>query len=398
MPRKVLFLIADGMGDYPSSELDNRTPMQAADTPNMDFLASKGVLGRSQTIPAGMPPGSDIANMSLMGYDPVTYHTGRGPIEAAAKGLDLSPSDLIYRLNLCSVSEFSKQGFMLDYCAGHIDTQAANNLISKLKNNLEDDDFQFVAGMQYRHLLLQKNGAADLEAEIPISPPHDIINQSLQTDLGAFSQSKKLYQLVSKAANILRDKENNTSANAIWPWGQGPPLKLPDFHASYEYSGGVISAVDLIKGLGRAAGLEVVNVPGATGLMDTNYAGKVQKAREILKEKDFVYLHVEAPDECGHSGNAADKIQAIQYFDEHIVGPLIQEIENYNAACLVACDHLTPLSERTHTKDPVPFLFFDPLKKEDSRVNNFSENEATSSNIFIQKGHLLFSWILKQMG
>jgi len=398
MPRKIIFLIADGMGDYPCSELNDKTPLLAANTPNMDYLASKGTVGRCQTIPAGMPAGSDIANMSLMGYDPLVYHTGRGPIEAAAQGLELTPSDLIYRLNLCQVSEFSKQGVMLDYCAGHIETQTANNLMEKLQNQLKDEDFQLIPGMQYRHLLLQKNATESLEADISINPPHDITNQPLQTDLEAFSRSRKLHSLVTQAAAILANNDNNSSANAIWPWGQGPPLKLPEFKANYNYQGGVISAVDLIKGLGRAAGLEVANIPGATGLIDTNYAGKVEKARKILKEKDFVYLHVEAPDECGHSGNAEDKIKAIQYFDKYIVGPLIQEMEAYGAACLLACDHLTPLSERTHTRDPVPFIFFDPLEKEDSGLSHFSEYSATASNIFVQEGHLLLSWVLKQMG
>ncbi len=398
MPRKLLFLIADGMGDYPASELEDRTPLETANTPNMDYLAGMGTLGRCQTIPTGMPPGSDIANMSLMGYDPRSYHTGRGPIEAAAKGMDLSSSDLVYRLNLCSVSEFSEQGIMLDYCAGHINTNTANNIISNLNQNLGDGYFQFIPGMQYRHLLLQKNGVNSPEASISINPPHDLLNQSLESDIQAFSQSKNLSQIVFKAAKLVQDSDSTGSANAIWPWGQGSPLKLPEFNHTYHYTGGVISAVDLIKGLGKAVGLEVMDVPGATGLMDTNYAGKVQKAREILQNNDFVYLHVEAPDECGHSGNATNKITAIQDFDEHIVGPLIRDIENNNAACVIACDHLTPLQERTHTNDPVPFLFFDSINKVDTGISNFSETMASASNIFIEKGYQLLSWILYQMG
>ncbi|MFW6414918.1 MAG: cofactor-independent phosphoglycerate mutase [Thermodesulfobacteriota bacterium] len=398
MPRKLLFLIADGMGDYPVSELEDLTPLEAARTPNMDYLASMGILGRCQTIPAGMPPGSDIANMSLLGYDPTSHHTGRGPIEAAAKGLDLSSSDLVYRLNLCTVSEFSTSGIMLDYCAGHIESSTANDLIADLNNKLQDEYFQIIPGMQYRHLLLQNDGTNSPEASIAINPPHDLLNQSLESDINAFSRSNKLSRLVFKAAEILLDNGNNSSANAIWPWGQGSPLKLPDFEKTYQYTGGVISAVDLIKGLGKAAGLQSMDVPGATGLLDTNYAGKVQKAREILQESDFVYLHVEAPDECGHSGNSADKIRAIQDFDQYIVGPLIQDIMNHNAACVIACDHLTPLRERTHTNDPVPFLFFDSLNKHNAGVKNFSEAMATASDIFIQEGYQLLTWTLKQMG
>lgn len=407
MPRKLLFLIADGMGDYPVAELGERTPLEAAQTPNMDSLAKMGVVGKCQTVPPGLPPGSDIANMSLLGYDPKKYHTGRGPIEAAAQGLELSSRDLVYRLNLCKVSEFSENGIMLDYCAGHIDTESAQDIISGLKSSLENETFHFVAGMQYRHLLVQKNGALDVEMGLSINPPHDISNQSLKLDINEFSRSEKLYNLVSKAAELLsfesskareagiQDKDGR--ANSIWPWGQGPPLSLPEFSSIYQYSGGVISAVDLIKGLGRATGLKVHKVPGATGLLDTNYAGKVQKAREILNKEDFVFLHVEAPDECGHSGSAEDKIRAIQDFDEKIVGPLMQEINSYNASCLVACDHLTPLCELTHTRDPVPFLFFDPLDKENSGVKDFSEKSASTSGIFVNKGHSLLSRVLERM-
>ncbi|MCF8104959.1 MAG: 2,3-bisphosphoglycerate-independent phosphoglycerate mutase [Desulfohalobiaceae bacterium] len=397
MTRKLLFLIADGMGDYPLPELEGRTPMEAAETPNMDRLASLGTLGLCRTIPRGMGAGSDIANMSLLGFDPAIYHTGRGPIEAAAQGLPCENTDLIYRLNLCTVSEFSAQGVMLDHSGGHISEEDGAFLIQRLQRELLTDDFVITPGFQYRHLLIQKGGVLGTENDLNISPPHDLINKHLDRDLALFNRSRPLSNLVYQGARLLRDTGNPTRVNAVWPWGQGRPLSLPDYNSHFGYRGAVVSAVDLIKGLGRAAGMTVPDIPGATGLLDTDYRAKCETARELLEKNDFLYLHLEAPDECGHSGNIKDKIEAIRRFDHLILGPLLKSVEEYRAGCLIGCDHLTPIVKQTHTHDPVPFLFYDPLSPSRSPVSGFSEQNAGEASLIIDPGHNLLPCLVRKM-
>ncbi|MFP4480067.1 MAG: 2,3-bisphosphoglycerate-independent phosphoglycerate mutase [Desulfohalobiaceae bacterium] len=397
MRQKLIFLIADGMGDYPLPELVGKTPLQAANTPNLEYLAPKSIQGLCQTIPEGSPPGSDIANMALLGFDPLQYHTGRGPIEAAAQGLQLDPKDLVYRLNMCTVSDFSEQGTMLDYCAGHIETELARGLLNRLRQELPNQDLELICGMQYRHLLIQKNGLESREAGLNINPPHDILNQSLKQDLETYAQSQQLWDFLQNSFSLLKQPWNQSQANALWPWGQGGSLQLPDFHKNFQLKGAVISAVDLIKGLGRACGLQVLEVPGATGLLQTNYQGKANAARNFLQKGGFVYLHLEAPDECSHAGSFSDKIQAIQRFDQEILGPLLPELERQSIACLVACDHLTPISLRTHSPDPVPFLFYNPLKPAHNGSEEFSEKTAEQTGLLIEKGPELLRWVLADL-
>jgi 2,3-bisphosphoglycerate-independent phosphoglycerate mutase len=397
MKRKLLFLIADGMGDYPVQELRGLTPLEAAFTPNIDALAARGRTGLCATIPEECSAGSDIANMALLGYDPLRYHTGRGPIEASAKQLELDDDDLVYRLNLCTVTEFSALGTMVDYCAGHIETQRAAELIALLQRELEDEVFSFVAGMQYRHLLVQRGGAGSLEADIRINPPHDILQQPLDRDIRSFGRSDRLFRLVTEAASILAQRSPDPNVNAVWPWGQGGPIRLPAFSDRYGLSGGVVSAVDLVKGLGRAASLEVLEVPGATGLLDTDYEGKARAAERCLRESDFVYLHLEGPDECGHEGSHRNKIEAIERFDRRIVGALMPVAQELEAACVIACDHLTPVSVRSHTRDPVPFLFFDPRQRAENPDATFSERAAGRTGLRIEPGHELLPWVLQHM-
>ncbi|HMB30582.1 MAG TPA: cofactor-independent phosphoglycerate mutase [Desulfohalobiaceae bacterium] len=398
MKQKLLFLIADGMGDYPISEIKGKTPLEMAHTPNIDSITQSSILGQCVTVPESLPPGSDIANMALLGYNPLEYHTGRGPIEASAQQLDLDPSDLIYRLNLCTISELSAQGIMLDYCAGHIATEEARKLIDLLKSQLGNGVFEFITGLQYRHLLVQKNGQHGLEAKLNISPPHDLTNQSLASDLETFAQSDSLKNLIYRASELLQDNYPHAKANAIWPWGQGSSLALPNFQETFGYKGAVISAVDLIKGLGRSAGLEVYDIPGATGLLDTNYQGKVEAAQEFLEQGQFLFLHVEGPDECGHAGNLVDKIEAIQRFDHLIVGPLLKTIKNHRAACLIACDHLTPIIKKTHTSEPVPFLFYNPRSPLNHPQSLFCERTAAVTGLTVEKGYNLLPWVLSQLG
>lgn len=392
---KLLFLIADGMGDWPVDQLDGKTPLEAAPTPAMDALARHCLAGCISTVPTGMPPGSDVANMSLVGFDPATYHTGRGPIEAAAQGLNLDTNDLVWRMNLVNLTAPDASGTMLDYSSSHVPTQESTPLINDLQEQLGDDVFTFVPGIQYRHLLVQKGGAQAMEAQLPIRPPHDITDQSIAPDITEYAKSPRLLALFTNAAQRLSRPENTTKARAIWPWGQGRPLSLPNFAQTYGLRGAVVSAVDLVRGLGRAAGMEVVDVAGATGLLDTNYQGKVDATLHFLKQGgEFVYLHVEAPDECGHSGIVADKVEAIKRFDARIVGPLVHALKDDDVAFFITCDHFTPLAERTHTTDPVPFLLHHP-RATTHALTSFSEANAKSTGLTVAKGYETLKYVLE---
>jgi len=394
---KLLFLIADGMGDWPVKELGGRTPLEAAPTPHMDRLANKCLAGLIRTVPEGMAPGSDVANMSLIGFNPAAHHTGRGPIEAAAQGLTLEPDDLVWRLNLVRVTEPSASGTMLDYSSGHIRTEQSTPLIEDLQAHLGDETFQFVPGIQYRHLLVHKGGAAEPESKLAIRPPHDITDQPMGQDIAAYATCPRMKALFEAAAARLARPENKTRANSIWPWGQGRPLILPRFADAYGMKGAVISAVDLVKGLGRASGMEVIDIPGANGLLDTNYQGKVDATLKFLAEGgDFAYVHVEAPDECGHSGIVADKVEAVARFDERIVGPLVNALEGQDVCFVVTCDHFTPLVERTHTIDPVPFIAAHP-KLALHGLPSFSEANAAGTGLIVDKGHEALQTILEAL-
>lgn len=384
---KLVFLIADGMGDLPVPVLGDKTPMEAAVTPVMDRLAREGRVGLCHTVPEGMAPGSDVANMALLGFDPARYHTGRGPIEAAASGLALAADDIVFRLNTVTVSEFSETGLMRDYSAGHIATEVSTALVDKLGRTCCPQGYELHPGVQYRHLLVAKGAAGQEEATVFVRPPHDITDQGLAPDLARLQRVPRLWQFVTEAAKVLSGSENTSKANAVWPWGQGRALALPQFADAFGLKGAVVSAVDLVKGLGRAAGMTVLDVPGATGLLDTNYEGKVAAALGFLEEGDFVFLHVEAPDECGHGGDAAGKTEAVTRFDARIVAPMVAALGN-QAAFLIACDHPTPIAARTHTADPVPFLFW-RQGVEPSGVAAFSEKEAAKTGLVVAPGYEL---------
>jgi 2,3-bisphosphoglycerate-independent phosphoglycerate mutase len=394
---KLLFLIADGMGDFPVPELGGKTPLEAAETPAMDAMAAHCTAGTARTVPTGMHPGSDVANMALLGFNPGKYHTGRGPIEAAAQGLALSPDDVVFRLNLVNVTETSAAGTMKDYSSGHISTEAATVLIEKLQAELGDDTWSFIPGVQYRHLLVMKNGGGTPEETLFINPPHDITDQAMDKDIAAYATSPELKRLYDAAAEILACATNETKANSIWPWGQGKALTLPSFQEKFGMQGAVISAVDLVKGLGRASQMEVIDVPGATGLLDTNYEGKVQACLDFLdRGGDFVYLHVEAPDECGHAGDCEEKTEAMHRFDQRIVKPLREALGD-EVAYLIACDHFTPVAEKTHTPDPVPFLLHHPACREHS-LAHFSEAKAEATGLAVDPGHGLMQFVLQSIG
>jgi 2,3-bisphosphoglycerate-independent phosphoglycerate mutase len=399
MRRKFLFLVADGMGGWPG-ELDQATAMEAAATPVMDSMASRGMVGLARTIPLGMPPGSDVANMALLGFDPAAHHTGRGPIEAAAQGLELAPDDLVWRCNLVSVTDYSSGGRMLDYSSGHITSEQSRPLIAELdeycaKCSGDFAPFRFYPGVQYRHLLVQRGAASHPEAKLAIRPPHDITGQPIEEDLEAYRSSPLLWSLTRCAARFLQEPGNATKANAIWPWGQGKALTLPGFEEAYGMKGAVVSAVDLIKGLGRAAGMEVLDVEGATGLLDTNYEGKVRAAIDFLKHGDFAFVHLEGPDECGHGGDAAGKAEAVARFDARVAAPLLEAFPD--AVFLVTCDHLTPIAKRTHVDDPVPFLLYGAGIASNGAAR-FSESQAAATGLSIDPGHTLLPWALAQAG
>lgn len=364
---KYLILVGDGMGDRPVPELDGKTPLQAADTPNMDRLAAEGELGLAQTIPEGMDPGSDVANMSLMGFDPARFHTGRSPIEAAAMGVELGPEQVAFRCNLVTL-ERGDAVVMADYAAGHISTPEAGGLIKALDAGLGREGLRFYPGVSYRHLLVWDRGPLDA---ITV-PPHDRTGQPVDDMLSQGGQSGPLYDLVRASWPILQDHHINRArrekglgpADSIWLWGQGTRPEVPTFQQSHGLNGVVVSAVDLVRGLGVLAGLEVVLVDGATGWLDTNYAGKVAAVLEGLKSSDIAVLHVEAPDEAGHSGKLDLKMRAIADFDAQVVGPVLAGLAALGPhRVLLATDHYTPIEVKTHTSEPVPYVIWDSGQK-----------------------------------
>lgn len=395
---KFVVLIADGMGDWPVAELGGRTPLEAAPTPVMDLLARRGLVGLCRTVPPGMAPGSDVANMALLGFDPASHHTGRGPIEAAAQGIEAGDDDLIWRMNLVTVENFGPDGVMRDYSAGHIGTPEAAALVARLKETHDDGGFVMHPGVQYRHLLVQRGAAGSVAADIRPRPPHDILDQPIAPDLEQYARAPALARLVDEASALLAAMPGNaTRANAVWPWGQGRPLRLPPFARSFGMQGAVISAVDLIKGLGRASGMEVIDVPGATGLLDTNYAGKVAAALDFLTRHDFVFVHLEGPDECGHGGDAAQKAEAVRRFDAQVAAPMVEALWEQGAVFLVTCDHLTPIALRTHHADPVPFLLSWKGCPAPSGLASFTEASAASTGLLIEPGHTLLRWAMDQV-
>lgn len=396
--RKYIILIGDGMADYPLAELGERTPLQAASVPHLDRLAARGTLGRVRTIPAGFPPGSDVANLSVFGYDPALHYTGRAPLEAAAMGVALGPADVAFRCNLVTLSKESGDIYLEDFSAGHISTEEAARLIRDLGAELGNDEFQFYPGVGYRHLLVWRNGEASLR--LKTTPPHDITGRNISAHVPEGDGDEEILWLMSRAGKILpghpvnreREAAGRKPANAVWLWGQGKAPALEPLTRRYGFRGAVISAVDLIKGIGSYAGLEIVSVPGATGYLDTNYAGKARAALKALEDRDLAYVHVEAPDEASHSGNLADKLRAIADFDREIVGPILAGAEKFPAyRVLVLPDHFTPLAIRTHSAEPVPFVLFSSEDKDGPGREGagFDEKSAERSGILLEKGHEL---------
>ncbi len=399
MKTRHIILVGDGMGDYPLEELKGRTPLEAARTPHMDRLVAMGRLGTVRTVPRGMEPGSDIANMSLLGYDPRKYHTGRAPLEAASMGVHLSPEDVAFRCNLVTLAmDDALVVRMEDYSAGHISHEEAHQLIEALKPLTVGKPLDLYQGVSYRHLLVWHGGVQELDT----TPPHDISGKSIERYGRVYGEHPVLQEFIVEAGRILENHEINRQrlnsgrkpANALWLWGQGRSPSMPTLQDRYGFTGAMISAVDLLKGLGVCAGLEAVYVPGATGYLDTNYAGKVSAALKALETGDLVYLHIEAPDEMGHAGDLEKKIQAIEAFDERVVGPMMEGAVKFDQVrVLLVTDHLTPIEKRTHVSDPVPFLLVDDLKKDAIPVNTaarFTEAFAEKTGWQLDGGSELF--------
>ncbi|MDD5166850.1 MAG: cofactor-independent phosphoglycerate mutase, partial [Candidatus Omnitrophica bacterium] len=362
---KYIVLVGDGMADYPLKELGERTPLEAARKPNMDFIAKAGVLGRAKTIPAKMSPASDVANLSILGYDPEKFYTGRGPLEAANLGVELEEDDVAFRCNLITAVGDT----LVDYSAGHISSKEAGILIKFIDKKLGTNRIRFFPGVSYRHLMLVKRGAEDKLQELFCRPPHDITGEKISKNLpqGKGAGAEMIIKLMQDSREILEGHEINhvrvdlkeNPANMIWLWGQGRKPSMPKFIDKYGVSGSVISAVDLIKGLGRLLGLDVINVRGATGYYDTDYAAKARAALKSLEKNDFVFVHVEAPDEAGHNGDLREKITAIERIDQLILGPILKAFSRKkNFRILVLPDHATPVSLKTHVANEICFAMF----------------------------------------
>ena len=393
---KYVIVVGDGMADYPVESLGGKTPLMVARTPHMDWMASQGEIGLVRTIPDGFNPGSEIANLSIFGYNPVRYYTGRGPLEAASLRVNLAAVDIAFRCNLITLKFRGNEIVMEDFSAGHITDEEARKIIAGLNKEMGTKEIQFYAGVSYRHLMVLKNGAARFSSleKLELIPPHDIIGKEIspflpQTGEPVLTLMKESQRLLKKhPVNQAREAKGLLPANSIWLWGQGRSPQMVTLKERFGMDGYVISAVHLIKGIGMLAGLEGLEVPGITGYFDTNYDGKAQYTLRGLREKDFVYVHVEAPDEAGHMGDLRLKIDAIEAFDEKIVGAILKGMEEFKRyKVLVLPDHPTPLSVRTHTADPVPYVIY---SNEDGALSahgkRFDEVSASRSGISIEKG------------
>ena len=363
---KYVVIIGDGMADRPVEILDGKTPLQKASVPNMDWLVQHGTVGKIRTVPEGFHPGSDIANLNILGYDPQKFYSGRAPLEAASIGIDLREDDVAYRCNLVTLkyNKDKTRAVMDDYSSGHISTEEANELVNDINKEIGSAQIRFYTGVSYRHIMVWSSGATDIEC----TPPHDITGKDIADYLPVGDREDMLRDIMMKASGILeghpvnreRMKKGNKPANSIWFWGQGKKLNIPTFREKYSLEGALVSAVDLMRGLGINAGFEILQVPGITGYLDTNYVGKAEAALKALGEKDIVYIHVEAPDEAGHSGKVADKIQAIEDFDRLVVGTVLEGLKSFDEyRILILPDHATPVSIKTHSEEPVPFVIFD---------------------------------------
>ena len=402
---KYLVVLCDGMADTPNAALGGKTPMECAHKPNMDALAKNAEVGMCRTVAAGLKPGSDVANLSVMGYDPAVCYTGRSPLEAASIGVDLKPTDVALRCNTVTLSgeESYEDKTMVDYCAGDISTEEAHQIIETVEKELGNDIYKFYGGVSYRHCLVVDNGTTDLGN---MTPPHDISGRVIGEYLSKSENAAPLIDLMKRSyeilknhpVNIERRKKGLHEANSIWLWGEGRRPQLENFKEKNGVSGCVVSAVDLLKGIGICAGMETPEVEGATGYIDTNFEGKTQAGIDAFKRgTDLVYLHFEAPDECGHRGEAQNKVKAIEMIDSRVLTKMLDYLNGCgdDYRILIMPNHPTPLETMTHSSAPVPFLIYDSRKKENG-VSSFTEKNAAETGEFVEHGPDIMSMLLEK--
>ena len=398
---KYVVILGDGMSDEPVASLNGKTPLEYAATPVMDDLAGKGEIGMVQNVPAGMSPGSEIANLSVMGYDPSVFFTGRSPLEALSVGVTMEPEDLIFRTNIVTLTEEEPYGekTIVDHSSGEISTADADILMDAIREAFNDETFQFYTGTSYRHIMVWKGGHSSV-----LHPPHDHLTQKagpwLPEDEVLRSFMERSYEILNNhPLNLQRAAEGKNKANSLWFWGAGTKPALQNFREKTGKTGAMISAVDLLKGIAVGAGMDICHVEGATGSLDTNWEGKAQAAVDaLLKDgRDFAYIHVEAPDEMSHQGLTEEKIRSIEYLDSRVIGPVKQALEEAGEdfRMLVLPDHPTFLRLRTHTADPVPYVLYDSTRQRRT-LTRFSESEAAASGNFEPRGHLLLERLFRE--
>jgi 2,3-bisphosphoglycerate-independent phosphoglycerate mutase len=403
---KYAVLIGDGMADYPLEELGGKTPLMAAHTPNMDWVAGNGRVGLVKTIPRGFSSGTEIANMSLFGYDPARYFTGRGPLEAASMRISLEADDLAFRCNLVTLGMSGSQVMMEDFTADHISSEEAREIIQDIDGEMGTEALRFYPGVSYRHLMVWKGGGSRKGLEnLSLVPPHDIVGKGIFDYLPQVGEEDGIMKLLTRSqvllkehpVNVARGEKGLKPANSIWLWGQGRRPQMPTLAEKYGINGSMISAVDLLKGIGLYAGLEVIDVPGATGYFDTNYRGKAEYGLKELEEKDLVVIHVEAPDEAGHSGDIPKKIEAIEAFDKEVVGTVLEGIRDLgDYRVMVLPDHPTPIPIRTHVPDPVPFAICDSRRRTNSPTGmKFDEESSKGSGVYIEHGYQIMDIFMR---
>lgn len=400
---KYAVVLCDGMADYPVPELDGKTPMEVADKPNMDYLAAHGEVGLVKTVADGLKPGSDVANLSVMGYDPAIYYSGRSPLEAASMGIDLAPTDVAMRCNLVTLSDEDDYSAktMVDYCADDISTAEATELIKAVQEAFGNDEFTFYPGISYRHCLVWHGGTTDIGT---LTPPHDISGQVVGEHLDQHPMAAKLIEMMIKSVDVLKDHPVNKAriaagrkpATSIWLWGQGKKPQLDSFVSKFGVNGSVVSAVDLIKGIGVCAEMKVCEVEGATGYIDTCFRKKAETAfNELEAGQDFVYIHFEAPDECGHRHEVDNKVKAIEIIDKEVLGYLREKMDKFdNYRIMILPDHPTPLVTKTHASDPVPYIIYEKAADKDNGIVSVNENTAKETGIYIEEGHTLINKFL----
>ncbi len=401
---KYVVVLCDGMADYPVPALGGKTPMMVAKKPHIDALAAKAEVGLVRTVAPGLKPGSDVANMSVLGFDPHRFYTGRSPLEAASIGIDMKDSDVSLRTNLVTLSDKGEpfaDKVIEDYCADDISTEEARQLIEAVQTAFGGGEYDFYTGVSYRHCLIWHGGTTELGN---MTPPHDITGKVIGPHLSTAETARPLLEMMEKSFDLLKDHPVNKArvaagrrpANCIWLWGEGKRPALQPFEALYGIKGGMVSAVDLLKGIANCAGMEVAEVPGATGYIDTDFEGKAKAALDLLTRNDLVYVHFEAPDECGHRNEPENKVKAIEMIDSRVLPILEEGLEQYeDYKILLLPDHPTPIVTRTHASDPVPYLLYQKSAPK-TGVDTINEETAKATGIYMENGPAMMPHFLGQ--